>query len=75
MGFKTVRSPWLPDKYLGMKVFELDYSFRAKLSYLTDQVIMMVSGRWFTRNIEYNLADCPEQIYDRLMSEWQNLGE
>ena len=75
LGFKTVNSPLLPDKYLGIKVFELDYSLRAKLTYITDQIFMMISGRWFTRNIEFNLIDCPEQIYDRLMAEWANLGK
>ena len=34
----------------------------------------MSTGRWFTRNIEYNLADSPDQVYDRLMGEWNNLG-
>lgn len=75
LGFSTVDDhAILPAKYQGLKVFKRDYSIRARITYAINQVIACSTGRWFTRNMEHNLKDVPEQVYDRLMAEWNNLG-
>ena len=75
LGFRTSgKNPVLPAKYRGLKFLNRDFSLRARLGYLVDEFQSMLSCRWFTRNIEKNLKDNPEEVYDRLMAEWGNLS-
>ena len=75
LGFKTAgKNPILPSKYRGIKFLKRDFSLRARIFYLVEEFQAMLSCRWFTRNIEKNLKDNPEEVYDRLMAEWGNLS-
>lgn len=75
LGFKTKGDHHiLPLKYRGLKFLKKDYSLRARILYFKDQILSMLNARWFTRNIEHNLIDNPDEVYERLMAEWANLS-
>ena len=70
----TGHNPILPAKYRGIKFLKKDFSFFNRIGYMIEKLQEMLTMRWFTRNIEKNLKDNPQEVYDRLMAEWGNLG-
>jgi hypothetical protein len=53
-----------------IKVIGGDSPFKQSFEYIRT----ICSGKWFSRNVNFNLSQCPEDVYDRLLSEWASVG-